>query len=102
MAPILENLKKDYADKFVVEFIDVNERENIAKARQYGIRMIRTRFDEQGKELWRHEGFMSKGDILQSGRTGMILTAPKPMKLKRNPKLALTHNRLLLSPSTNR
>lgn len=66
MAPILEELKEDYAGTFDVEFIDVGERENAAKAKQYGIQMIPTQifFDKDGKELWRHEGFLGKEDIL--------------------------------------
>ncbi len=66
MAPILEELKKDYAGKFDVEFIDVGERENAAKAKQYGIKLIPTQifFDKDGRELWRHEGFLGKADIL--------------------------------------
>lgn len=66
MAPILEELKKDYAGKFDVEFIDVGERENAGKARQYDIKLIPTQifFDKDGKDLWRHEGFLGKADIL--------------------------------------
>lgn len=65
MAPILEELKKEYAEKLQVEFIDVNE--NREAAQRYGIRLIPTQvfFDASGKELWRHEGFMSKEDILE-------------------------------------
>jgi len=66
MAPILEELKTDYAGKFDVEFIDVGERKNAAKAKKYGIKLIPTQifFDKDGKELWRHEGFLGKADIL--------------------------------------
>ncbi len=64
MAPILEDLKKAYEGKFSVEFIDVWERKEEAQA--YGINMIPTQifFDASGKELFRHEGFFSKEDIL--------------------------------------
>ncbi len=66
MAPILEELKKDYAGKFDVEFIDVGLRENADLARKYNIETIPTQifFDAGGKELWRHENFLSKEDIL--------------------------------------
>jgi len=66
MKPILDELKKDYADKFVTEFIDVWLPENASKAEQYGIRVIPTQifFDATGKELFRHEGFFGKEDIL--------------------------------------
>jgi len=64
MAPILEKLKKEYAGIFNVEFIDVWKNPNAGK--KYGIRIIPTQifFDAAGKELFRHEGFFSREDIL--------------------------------------
>ncbi len=64
MAPILEELKAEYEGVFKVEFIDVWE--NPEAGREYGIRLIPTQifYDSSGKELFRHEGFMSKEDIL--------------------------------------
>ncbi|MFP4056375.1 MAG: thioredoxin family protein [Candidatus Brocadiia bacterium] len=64
MAPILEELKTDYADRFETVFIDV--RENRAAARRYDIRVIPTQIflGPSGEELFRHEGFYSKEDIL--------------------------------------
>lgn len=64
MAPILEELKRDYADTFQVEFIDVWKNPDAGKT--YGIRLIPTQifYDAQGKERFRHEGFFSKDDIL--------------------------------------
>jgi thioredoxin 1 len=66
LAPILEELKKDYAGALTVEFIDVWLKENAGQAEKYGIDTIPTQifFDPQGKELWRHVGFISKEDIL--------------------------------------
>jgi len=64
MAPILEELKKEYAGKLVVEFVDV--RENADAVGRYKITLIPTQifFDASGTERFRHEGFMSKEDIL--------------------------------------
>lgn len=64
MKPILEELKQVYKEQFQVTFIDVWE--NPDQARKYNIRMIPTQifFDAEGKELFRHEGFYSKEDIL--------------------------------------
>ncbi len=64
MAPILEELKKEYAGRMEVEFIDVWE--NPAAGEAYGIRLIPTQifYDASGKELMRHEGFFSREDIL--------------------------------------
>ena len=66
MAPILDELKKDYAGKFDVEFIDVGLSENAKVGQQYAIKLIPTQifFGADGKELWRHEGFLGKGGIL--------------------------------------
>ncbi|MFP4381837.1 MAG: thioredoxin family protein [Candidatus Sumerlaeia bacterium] len=64
MAPILKNLQEEYSDQFETVFIDVWE--NRAAGSEYGIRVIPTQifFDADGKELFRHEGFYSKEDIL--------------------------------------
>lgn len=66
MAPILEELKKEYAGRLEVEFIDVWQKENAKKAETYKIKLIPTQIflSAKGKELWRHEGFLSKEDIL--------------------------------------
>ena len=64
MAPILEELKKEYAGRMNVEFIDVWKNPDAGK--QYDIEMIPTQifFDASGKELFRHVGFFGKEDIL--------------------------------------
>ena len=64
MAPILEELKTEYAGRLKVDFIDVWENPDAGKG--YGIRIIPTQifYDSSGKELFRHEGFFSKADIL--------------------------------------
>ncbi|PAW78073.1 MAG: hypothetical protein B9S32_09305 [Verrucomicrobia bacterium Tous-C9LFEB] len=65
MAPILESLKTEYAGRMNVEFIDVWINPDAGK--QYGIQIIPTQifYDAKGKELFRHEGFYAKGDILK-------------------------------------
>jgi len=64
MAPILEELKTEHAGRFEVVFIDVWE--DPSRSEEYGIKLIPTQifFDASGKELFRHEGFYSKADIL--------------------------------------
>jgi len=64
MAPILEELKKEQAGRLQVDFIDVWK--DTAAAEKYGIRVIPCQafFDATGKEVWRHEGFLGKADIL--------------------------------------
>jgi thioredoxin 1 len=64
MAPILEDLKKEYTGKMTVEFIDVWQNEDAGK--RYGVDIIPTQifYDADGKELFRHTGFFGKEDIL--------------------------------------
>lgn len=64
MAPILDALKEEYKNKFDVVFIDVWK--NTEEPKKYGIKLIPTQifFDAEGKELFRHEGFFSREDIL--------------------------------------
>ena len=66
MAPILDELKTEYAGKLTVEVIDVWE--NPKEGEKYGISLIPTQifYDPEGKEFQRHEGFMSKEDILNT------------------------------------
>ncbi|MCX7871685.1 MAG: thioredoxin family protein [Verrucomicrobiae bacterium] len=68
MAPVLEELKRDYSNKFKVEFIDVWK--NPSEANKFNIRLIPTQIfmDANGKELFRHEGFYSKDEILNKWR----------------------------------
>ena len=64
MAPILEKLEKVYAGRAAVVFLDVWEDQ--APARRFGIRTIPTQifFDKDGKETYRHEGFLSEKEIV--------------------------------------
>ena len=64
MAPILEDLKMTLVGKLDVQFIDVWQNPDAGK--KYGINLIPTQifYDAQGKELFRHEGFFGKDDIL--------------------------------------
>ena len=65
MAPILQQLKEEYTEVFEVIFIDVWKDPQPGK--RYKIRVIPTQifFDGAGKELFRHEGYFSKEDILK-------------------------------------
>lgn len=64
MAPILEQLRADYSGRLEVTFIDVWQSPD--QARAYGVRMIPTQvfYASDGRELARHEGFMSREEIL--------------------------------------
>lgn len=64
MAPIMEELEKEYRDKAAIVFIDVWE--NPGAGDKYGIKLIPTQifYDAKGKEMLRHEGFMEKPAIV--------------------------------------
>jgi thioredoxin 1 len=63
MAPIIEELKIDYAGIVDVVFVDVWKDPKAGKP--YKIRLIPTQvfFDAAGKEVFRHEGFFSREEI---------------------------------------
>ncbi|WP_242393787.1 thioredoxin family protein [Anaeromyxobacter oryzisoli] len=64
MAPILAQLRTDFAGRMEVEFVDVWV--NPDAGHPYGIRMIPTQifYGADGREWSRHEGFMSREEIL--------------------------------------
>ena len=65
MAPILEELKKEYNGKAAIVFVDVWQ--HTEEAHKHRIQAIPTQifFDNQGNEVLRHVGFMSKKEIVQ-------------------------------------
>jgi len=64
MAPIMEKMEKVYRGKAAIVFIDVWK--NQGQARRFGIRLIPTQifFDREGKEVYRHVGFMNEEAIV--------------------------------------
>ena len=64
MIPIIEELKTEYTGKLQVNFLDARKYSQLSKL--YGIKLIPTQifYDTDGKELFRHEGFFAKADIL--------------------------------------
>lgn len=79
MAPILAELRKDYAGQLDVVFVDVWK--NRDEGERYGIRAIPTQifYDAAGQERFRHEGFMARKDIEAKWRElGVELKAPEP------------------------
>jgi thioredoxin 1 len=76
MAPILEELRREYVDRMRVEFVDVWK--HPAAGEPYRIRAIPTQifYDASGRELYRHEGFISKADILAVWRRFGVTFSP--------------------------
>jgi len=64
MAPILDQLRVDYAGRLQVTFVDVWK--NPDQAAPYAVHMIPTQifYAADGRELTRHQGFMSREEIL--------------------------------------
>ena len=66
MAPILEELKKEYDGRAVIEFVDTRyDKSAIDKYRLKGI-PTQVFYDKEGKEVYRHVGFMDKAAIVQA------------------------------------
>lgn len=65
MIPVLEGLKESYGDILRVEFIDVDKFPE--KTEKAGIELIPTQiiYDKNGKEVFRHEGYISKEDLIK-------------------------------------
>ena len=76
MAPILVKLDKAYEGKAAILFIDVWE--NKKPAKRFGILGIPTQifFDKNGKEIYRHTGFLDEKSIIAQ-LTKMGVSAPK-------------------------
>ncbi len=68
MAPILEELRAEQAGRLEVVFIDVWK--NKDEAAKYGIDLIPTQifYAADGRELFRHQGFFAKEEILAKWR----------------------------------
>jgi thioredoxin 1 len=63
LEPVLEELRSNHVGRLQVDFIDVWEHEQVAT--DYGVEIIPVQifFDAEGKELYRHQGFISVQDI---------------------------------------
>ncbi|RJX29217.1 MAG: thioredoxin [Desulfurivibrio sp.] len=64
MAPILDKLRKEYAGRAAIVFIDVWE--DRSQSARFGINSIPTQifYDKSGKEIYRHEGFLAEEGIV--------------------------------------
>jgi thioredoxin 1 len=64
LAPILQQLKKEYAGRAQVDFIDVWKDPKAGE--DYNVRIIPTQifYNTEGKEFWRHQGFLPKEEFV--------------------------------------
>jgi thioredoxin 1 len=65
MMPVLDELEKEYQGKLEVQFIDVFKYPKVAD--ECGVRTIPAQifYDASGREVYRHEGFFAKEDIVK-------------------------------------
>ncbi|MEI6518927.1 MAG: thioredoxin family protein [bacterium] len=65
MMPVLAEMRKEYAGKLQVDFIDVFQNKTITA--KYGVQFIPTQiiFDANGVEIFRHTGFFPKEEIVK-------------------------------------
>ena len=76
MVPVLDELEREYQGRLEVQFIDVYKFPSMAKV--LGVQSIPVQifYDAWGKEIYRHEGFIAKEDILNKWRVlGVDLSA---------------------------
>ena len=64
MAPILEKLKEKYEGKAAIIFIDILKDPELAKPFEIRVMPTQIFFDKEGREVFRHEGFLSEEAIV--------------------------------------
>lgn len=65
MMPVLQEVAQEYRGRAAIIYIDVGEDDGMDK--KYGLRTIPTQifYDKTGKEVYRHEGFLAKQNIVR-------------------------------------
>lgn len=78
MAPILAELKTEYAGMMDVHFLDVHKNPEVVD--MYSIQVIPTQifYDASGEERFRHRGYFAKEDILAKWQELGVDLAPAP------------------------
>lgn len=64
MVPVLDGLRTDYAGKLDVEFIDIWKNREAGEAWHVEVMPTQVFIAADGRELSRHEGFISREEIL--------------------------------------
>lgn len=67
MQPVMDAIEKEYPETVNVVFYDIWTESGKAKGTEYRVRVIPTQvfLDETGQEFFRHEGFLSKEEIVK-------------------------------------
>jgi thioredoxin 1 len=64
MAPILAELRTEYAGRAEIVFIDVWEHPELAEGYSFQVIPTQIFYDRAGREVWRHEGFLDRPEIV--------------------------------------
>lgn len=73
MAPILEELKEEYAGVLNVEFINVRKNQILGARYRISSIPVQVFFDKDGSEVYRHTGFLARDQILaELSKIGVI------------------------------
>ena len=65
MEPVLEELKEQYKGQVVVEFVDIVENPMVCNAFRVRVMPTQVIMGADGQELFRHEGFFPKNEIVR-------------------------------------
>ena len=76
MKPILDQLAADFAGQLHVQSVHIYEQGELAEKHKVNIIPTQIFLDAQGKELFRHNGFMSREDILAKWKELGVELAP--------------------------
>lgn len=74
MQPVMDEIKARFPGKVEVLFYDVWTKEGQPYGRHFGIRLIPTQvfLDKDGKEYYRHEGFLALEEVLKALERGGV------------------------------
>jgi thioredoxin 1 len=79
MKPILEELRRLYKGQLEVVFVDIGDDPDARKPYDVYVMPTQIFYDASGRELFRHEGFMSREDIeAKWSELGIELVASEP------------------------
>jgi thioredoxin 1 len=80
MAPILRDLQKEYEGKAAIRFIDVWKHPEEQKKFRAFVIPTQIFYDKEGKEIYRHQGFLGKDSIVavlkEAGVAIVVSTEP--------------------------
>lgn len=85
MAPILDELRETFDGRMDVQFVDVWKNKSVAS--EHSVKIIPTQifFDADGNELYRHQGFFGREDILAKwAELGYSFDEPATERTKSN------------------